>query len=151
MEKIISTPLYAIVYVAGGIGGNLLGGNFGLVGLPSVGASGAIYACISLELIDLLYNWKYEYRPKTRLVASIGFTIIGLAIGLLPGLDNFAHIGGFAVGLLGAMILGPSIHETQRHRVVTWVLRVIAAALLVGFCGCRKCALLSTRKKNVAE
>lgn len=134
MEKILSTPFYAIVFVAGGIGGNLLGGNFGLVGLPSVGASGAIYACISLELVDLLYNWKYEYRPKTRLVASITFTIIGLAIGLLPGLDNFAHIGGFAVGILGGLIFGPSIHHTQKHRIITWVFRVVAVALFIGFC-----------------
>lgn len=59
IEKLISTPFYALIYFAGGIGGNLLGGNFGLVGQPSVGASGAIYTCISVELIDLCYNWKY--------------------------------------------------------------------------------------------
>lgn len=136
IEKIFSSPVFLIVFVAGGIGGNLLGGNFGLVGLPSVGASGAIYACISLELTDLLYNWKYEHRPMVRLIASIVITVIGFAIGLLPGLDNFAHIGGFAVGILGGAMLGPSIHETRRHRVVTWVVRVIATALLVGFCTC---------------
>lgn len=59
IEKLLSTPFYAIIYMAGGIGGNLLGGNFGLVGQPSVGASGAIYTCISLELVDLCYNWRY--------------------------------------------------------------------------------------------
>ena len=133
IEKIFSTPVFAVVFAAGGIGGNLLGGNFGLVGLPSVGASGAIYACISLELTDLLYNWQYEYRPRVRLIMSIVFTIIGFAIGLLPGLDNFAHIGGFAVGILGGALLGPAIHETRRHKIITWVIRVIAAGLLVGF------------------
>lgn len=133
IEKIFSSPIFIVVYAAGGIGGNLLGGNFGLVGLPSVGASGAIYACISLELTDLVYNWKYEYRPKVRLIVSIVFTIIGFAIGLLPGLDNFAHIGGFAVGILGGAVLGPSIHETRKHKIITWVVRVIAAGLLVGF------------------
>lgn len=45
--------------MAGGIGGNLLGGNFGLIGQPSLGASGAVYTCISFELIDLIYNWKF--------------------------------------------------------------------------------------------
>ncbi|UZJ55332.1 hypothetical protein CBS101457_004652 [Exobasidium rhododendri] len=133
IEKLISTPFYAIIYFAGGIGGNLLGGNFGLVGQPSVGASGAIYTCISLELIDLCYNWKYEYRPKTRLWVSVIFAVIGFAIGLLPGLDNFAHIGGFAVGMLGGLIFCPSIHETKRHRIITWIIRVVAAGLLVGF------------------
>lgn len=59
VEKLLSSPFYAIIYFAGGVGGNLLGGNFGLVGLPSTGASGAIYTCISVDLIDLIYNWKY--------------------------------------------------------------------------------------------
>ena len=156
IEKLLSTPFYAIIYMAGGIGGNLLGGNFGLVGQPSVGASGAIYTCISLELVDLCYNWRYvsgksaricrgahclwptqEYRPRMRLFVSIVFAIIGFAIGLLPGLDNFAHIGGFAVGLLGGALFCPSIHETRKHRIITWVLRIVAAGLLIGFCECR--------------
>lgn len=62
VEKLLSSPFYAIIYFAGGIGGNLLGGNFGLVGLPSTGASGAIYTCISIDLIDLIYNWQYVSR-----------------------------------------------------------------------------------------
>lgn len=133
IEKLIGSIAYFIVYFAGGIGGNLLGGNFGLIGQPALGASGAIYTCISIELVDLCYNWKYEYRAKMRLLMSIGFAILGLALGLLPGLDNFAHIGGFCVGLLGGLMFAPSIHSSKRHRVVTWVLRILALGLLVGF------------------
>lgn len=71
--------------------------------------SGAIYTCISVELIDLIYNWSYvsggaertvatqlttsdspqEYRARTRLTVSILFACIGFGIGLLPGLDNW--------------------------------------------------------------
>ncbi|KAJ1028669.1 hypothetical protein NDA16_001835 [Ustilago loliicola] len=97
IEKLIGSLPYILVWFAGGVGGNLLGGNFGLIGQPSLGASGAIYTCISIELVDLIYNWKYEYRAKTRLAMSVGFAIVGLALGLLPGLDNFAHIGGFCI------------------------------------------------------
>lgn len=133
IEKLIGSLPYILVWFAGGVGGNLLGGNFGLIGQPSLGASGAIYTCISIELVDLIYNWKYEYRAKTRLAMSVGFAIVGLALGLLPGLDNFAHIGGFCVGLLGGLIFAPSIHPSSKHRVVTWVLRVVALGLAVGF------------------
>ncbi|CDS01170.1 uncharacterized protein SPSC_02890 [Sporisorium scitamineum] len=133
IEKLIGSIAYFVVYFAGGIGGNLLGGNFGLIGQPALGASGAIYTCISIELVDLCYNWKYEYRAKMRLAMSIGFAILGLALGLLPGLDNFAHIGGFCVGLLGGLIFAPSIHPSKQHRVVTWVLRIVALGLLIGF------------------
>lgn len=133
IEKLLGSIFYTIVYVLGGLGGNLLGGNFGLVASPSVGASGAIYSCIAVELVDLLYNWRYEYRAKMRLCLSVLFTLLGLALGLLPGLDNFAHIGGLAVGLLLGMALSPSIHETKRHRVIIWIFRFIGLALCVGY------------------
>lgn len=133
IEKLLGSIFYTVVYVLGGLGGNLLGGNFGLVALPSVGASGAIYSCIAVELVDLVYNWRYESRAKTRLVLSIFFTLLGLGLGLLPGLDNFAHIGGFAVGLLGGMTLSPSIHETKRHRLIIWVFRLVGFALCVAY------------------
>lgn len=62
IEKLIGSVAYTVVFVAGGIGGNLLGGNFGLIGQPALGASGSIYTCISLEIVDLIYNSKYV-RP----------------------------------------------------------------------------------------
>lgn len=59
IEKLIGSLFYTPIYLLGGLGGNLLGANFGLIGLPSVGASGAIFTCIGIEIVDLIYNWKY--------------------------------------------------------------------------------------------
>jgi hypothetical protein len=42
---------------------NVLGGNFSLVGAPSVGASGAIFGTIAVTWVDLVAHWKYHYRP----------------------------------------------------------------------------------------
>jgi len=39
-----------VLYFAAGIFGNVLGGNFSLVGIPSVGASGAIFGTIAVRL-----------------------------------------------------------------------------------------------------
>lgn len=38
--------------------------------------------------------------------------LISLAIGLLPGIDNFAHVGGFIQGIIGACVLLPFPLET---------------------------------------
>ncbi|RYF51898.1 MAG: rhomboid family intramembrane serine protease [Cytophagaceae bacterium] len=46
MIKAGSVP-FLIVYFAGGLFGNILGGNFSRVGIPSVGASGALVAIVS--------------------------------------------------------------------------------------------------------
>lgn len=48
MLMIPGTIPYLIVYFAGGIYGFVLGGNFGRVGVPSAGASGALFAIVSL-------------------------------------------------------------------------------------------------------
>ena len=133
IEKLIGSLAYAIVFMAGGIGGNLLGGNFGLIGQPALGASGAVYTCISFEMIDLIYNWKFEMKPKTRLTVSIIFAIIGLALGLLPGLDNFSHIGGFCIGILGGLVFAPSIHPSRSHMIINWVCRLVGVILLIAF------------------
>lgn len=133
IEKLIGSIAYTIVFMAGGIGGNLLGGNFGLIGQPALGASGAVYTCISFEMIDLIYNWRFERKPITRLTVSIVFAIIGLALGLLPGLDNFSHIGGFCVGILGGLIFAPSIHPSRLHMIVNWICRMVGLGLLVAF------------------
>lgn len=41
---------FFILYFATGIFGNVLGGNFSLVGVPSVGASGAIFGTVAVSL-----------------------------------------------------------------------------------------------------
>ncbi|KAK0527492.1 hypothetical protein OC834_004395 [Tilletia horrida] len=132
VEKILGTPAFALIYFAGGIGGNLLGGNFGLMS-PALGASGAVYTAVGVEMTDLILNWHWEARRKTRLTISVVFAVIGLALGLLPGLDNFSHIGGFICGILGGLAFGPSIHPSAKHRVGVWVVRLVALGLMVGF------------------
>lgn len=47
---LIGTLPYLIVYFAGGVYGFLLGGNFGRVGVPSAGASGALFAVVSIVI-----------------------------------------------------------------------------------------------------
>lgn len=42
----LGTVPFLIVYFAGGLFGNILGGNFSRVGIPSVGASGALVAVV---------------------------------------------------------------------------------------------------------
>lgn len=52
VEREMGTIPYLIVYFAGGVYGFILGGNFGRVGIPSVGASGALFAVVSCVLAE---------------------------------------------------------------------------------------------------
>lgn len=70
------------------------------------GASGSIFGIIALTLLDLLYTWQTRRKPLRDLLFIILDICISFVLGLLPGLDNFSHIGGFLMGLvLGICLL----------------------------------------------
>lgn len=51
IEREMGSGGFIIMYMAAGIFGNVLGGNFALVGAPSVGASGAIFGTVAVSEI----------------------------------------------------------------------------------------------------
>ena len=106
MEQEIGPLRFALVYICSGIFGFVLGGNFAPNGIASTGASGALFGVIALMLLDLLYYWDERRSPWVDLGWIIFEIAISFVLGLLPGLDNFSHIGGFLMGLvLGVCIL----------------------------------------------
>jgi membrane associated rhomboid family serine protease len=131
IEREMGSGGFFLTYFAAGIFGNILGGNFALVGIPSVGASGAIFGTVAVTWVDLLAHWKYQYRPVRKLIFMIIELLIGVAIGFIPYVDNFVHLGGFLMGLLVGMIFYPIISVTKRHRLVVWSLRLLAIPLTI--------------------
>ncbi|KAF4629403.1 hypothetical protein G7Y89_g8742 [Cudoniella acicularis] len=106
MELIIGPIRYFLVYIASGIFGFVLGGNFAATGIASTGASGALFGILALVLLDLLYKWNERLSPWQDFAFIMLDVVISFVLGLLPGLDNFSHIGGFFMGLvLGICIL----------------------------------------------
>ncbi|ORX39022.1 hypothetical protein BD324DRAFT_618264 [Kockovaella imperatae] len=132
IEREMGTVPFLIVYVAGGIYGFILGGNFVRTGIPSLGASGALFAIQGCIVVDLAMHWKYEERPKLKAFLLFIEFAIGVAIGYIPyAVDGLAHLGGFAMGILAGTVLYPSISETKRHRYIIWSARVVAIVLII--------------------
>lgn len=106
MEQEIGPLRFALVYLSSGIFGFVLGGNFAAKGIVSTGASGALFGIIALMLLDLLYFWDERNSPWVDLAWIMVDIVVSFVLGLLPGLDNFSHIGGFLMGLvLGVFVL----------------------------------------------
>ncbi|KAH8599893.1 hypothetical protein B0O99DRAFT_611338 [Bisporella sp. PMI_857] len=106
MEIAIGPIRFFLVYISAGIFGFVLGGNFAASGIASTGASGSLFGILALTLLDLLYTWGERRSPWKDLAFIALDVIISFVLGLLPGLDNFSHIGGFLMGLvLGICIL----------------------------------------------
>ncbi|KAJ6260503.1 hypothetical protein Dda_4729 [Drechslerella dactyloides] len=106
MEREIGIVRFAVVYLASGIFGFILGANFAGQGLASTGASGALFGILALVLLDLFYTWKQRESPWKDLIFLLIDFAISFVLGLLPGIDNFAHIGGAVMGLaLGLVVM----------------------------------------------
>jgi membrane associated rhomboid family serine protease len=105
MEKAIGSIRFAIVYFSSGIFGFVLGGNFAATAIASTGASGCLFGILALVLLDLIYGWNERRHPVKDLMWIIVDVLVSFVLGLLPGLDNFSHIGGFLMGLASGICL----------------------------------------------
>ena len=111
MEQAIGSIRFAFVYFSSGIFGFVLGGNFAAKAIASTGASGCLFGVLALVLLDLIYHWNERKSPVKDLMWILVDVLVSFVLGLLPGLDNFSHIGGFLMGLVAGICLlhSPSV------------------------------------------
>lgn len=55
--------------------------------------------------------------------------VVGVALGYIPGVDNFVHLGGFLAGLICAAVFLPVISTTKRHKMIMWAVRIVMLVL----------------------
>lgn len=132
LERNLGFPRYVLLYMGSGIWGFVLSAMLSNENTASMGCSGALFGLIGYMFIDVLVNWKVIQHPWRELISLLISTIISLVLGLLPGLDNFAHLGGFAVGLVMGLLIAPTRPmATKNVQFLTWFGRVAALAILI--------------------
>ncbi|KAJ3686744.1 hypothetical protein LUZ61_015908 [Rhynchospora tenuis] len=135
-----------MLYVMSGIGGSLLSALF-MQGSISVGASGALFGLLGSMLSELLTNWTIYENKLSALSILVIIIVINLAVGILPHVDNSAHIGGFISGFfLGFIILirpqfayinrknAPPVYQApkkRKYKTYQIILLLIALILLI--------------------
>jgi len=115
VERVIGHVRFFVVYFSSGIFGFIMGGNFAPPGIASTGASGSLFGIIAVTLLDLLYTWPAQRSPVKELLYLGLDIIVSFALGLLPGLDNFSHIGGFLMGLVLGICIMKSPKPMREH------------------------------------
>ncbi|WVZ48800.1 hypothetical protein U9M48_000207 [Paspalum notatum var. saurae] len=88
-----------LVYLISGFGGSLMSALF-IRSSVSVGASGALFGLIGSMLSELITNWSLYANKVAALLTLVFVIVVNLALGILPRVDNFAHIGGLISGFL---------------------------------------------------
>jgi membrane associated rhomboid family serine protease len=133
LERAIGTARFALLYIASGVF-SMIGSAVFATTTITVGASGALFGVLGAMLGELIINC-HLLTCKERLWNFLGILltiIINLALGLMPFLDNFAHVFGCLSGLL--LGLGLIIHPDARkggRRFRQLVLGILALAAWV--------------------
>lgn len=127
LESFLGKWRYIIVYLLSGLAGSALS-IFMSTGF-SVGASGAIFGLLG----SLLY-FGYHYRVYLETVVKsqiIPLIVLNLLIGLMPGIDNWAHIGGLIGGVFATMFVGIKYKSTKFEMINGGVLYLIFIGFLL--------------------
>ncbi|KAM7527768.1 hypothetical protein LguiB_031178 [Lonicera macranthoides] len=153
-----------LLFVISGMGGSVLSSLFVRTTI-SVGASGALFGLLGGMLSELLTNWTIYTNKLRSLLTLILIIVINLAVGILPHVDNFAHLGGFVSGFLLGFVLLIHPHfgwvsqrnspgyirasSRSKYLLYQYVLAVISVVLLI--CGFTVGLILLLRGVNGNE
>ena len=134
VERILDRWTYVLAYTACGIGGSLAS----LWWHPNVvgcGASGAIFGLAGL-MITIFYLGNLPIPKsaiKPTLKSLISFAGYNLLFGLIPGIDNSAHLGGLITGLALGAVLAKTVTAPAQIRIRSrWLIFAVTATLLAG-------------------
>lgn len=107
-EEMFSLPEYLSVYLLGGLFGNVLSLFFLPLDVPSVGASGAIFALFGAVIIHA------RRAVGQSVIGALIYGFFLLFLSSAPNVNNLAHIGGLVVGLIiGYVLAARRKHGTQ--------------------------------------
>ncbi|XVF12450.1 hypothetical protein REPUB_Repub08aG0119500 [Reevesia pubescens] len=147
LEQQFGFARIGILYLLSGFGGSVLSSLF-IRNNISVGASGALFGLLGAMLSELITNWTIYTNKAAALLTLMVIIAINLVIGILPHVDNFAHVGGFLTGFLLGFVLLPrpqfgwlerrnlpaGTHLKSKYKAYQYVLGLVSGVLLtVGF------------------
>ena len=98
-EKLFSLHEYLLIYLVGGLAGNLLSLFFMPLWVPSAGASGAIFGVFGAATVYV------RRRIGQSIIGALAIAFLLLLLSSGPNVNNLAHIGGLVFGLFAGYVL----------------------------------------------
>jgi rhomboid protease GluP len=134
ITDLFGTSRTVIIYTAGGIAGFALSSLAGAYfpSLPFLGTAGITLGASApvFGLIGAMYHYGRKGSSSVKQVA-LSIVVQALIFGfLIPGIDNYAHLGGFAGGYLMSAFLNPMSRERGDHTIVALLCLVATGAAI---------------------
>ncbi|KAJ8363765.1 hypothetical protein SKAU_G00125960 [Synaphobranchus kaupii] len=135
LEKLAGWLRISIIYILSGITGNLASAIF-LPYKAEVGPAGSQFGILACLFVELIQSWQILARPWRAFAKLLCVVLFLFAFGLLPWIDNFAHISGFISGFFLSFAFLPYISfgrmDMYRKRCQIIVFMVVFVGLFAG-------------------
>ena len=106
LERFFGHWEFFLLYMVSGFGGVVF--SFILTENPSLGASTAIFGLLGAQGVFAYNNQRvFGLQARKALLSIVNIAVINFIIGLSPGIDNWAHMGGLIGGLVITYYGGP--------------------------------------------
>ncbi len=150
MERLFGPARFLAIYILAGLAGSVASYAFNISVTPNsigIGASGAVFGIVGALVAFFMSNRNMLGSiGRQTLTGLLALAAINLGVGfVMPGIDNFAHIGGLLGGFLLGMAYSPiykpiynmmgwpeQIEDTNSMFRRVWTLPVAAIALVAG-------------------
>lgn len=120
---------FLIIYILSALSGSLLSILLNQ-GSASIGASGAVFGILG-ALLYFGYNYRV-YLGNTLVREIVPVILINLMFGfMIPGIDNFAHIGGLAAGITTSMAVGLKAKSSKSDKINGIIFTIMLFAFLI--------------------
>ena len=135
LEKLVGAKRLALVYLGSGMIGNLASAIF-VPNRAEVGPAGAHFGLLACSIVEVIHQWPSLKYPEMAILKLVGVTAVFFLFGLLPWIDNYAHLFGFIFGFLVSYAILPfvtfGVYERRRKIVLLWLCVVFALLIFVG-------------------
>uniref|UniRef100_A0A8C5BIJ0 Inactive rhomboid protein n=1 Tax=Gadus morhua TaxID=8049 RepID=A0A8C5BIJ0_GADMO len=136
LEKLTGWLRISIIYIVSGITGNLASAIF-LPYRAEVGPAGSQFGILACLFVELLQSWQILERPWRAFSKLLAIAVFLFSFGLLPWIDNFAHVCGFVSGFFLSFAFLPYISfgrsDTYRKRVQICAFLLVFVGLFSAF------------------
>uniref|UniRef100_A0A3Q2PGH2 Inactive rhomboid protein n=1 Tax=Fundulus heteroclitus TaxID=8078 RepID=A0A3Q2PGH2_FUNHE len=131
LEKLAGCARISIIYIFSGITGNLASALF-LPYRAEVGPAGSQFGLLACLFVELFQGWQMLEKPWKAFLKLLGIVLFLFLCGLLPWIDNIAHIFGFISGLFLSFAFLPYLTFGTFDKYRKWVLIVVSLLAYVG-------------------
>mgnify|MGYP001228759064 CR=1 FL=1 len=122
VEQIFGSSRFVSIYLVSGIGGSIASYAFINPYAVGAGASAAIFGCLgALGSFFLIRRQSLGDSAKQNFYGVLILAGINLAFGISrPGIDNWAHLGGFISGTFFGLMICPTLDVVEEYPSKFW-------------------------------